>query len=77
LATAGGGIYNDASITISGSTVTQNWTGTTLPSGGGIYNDFGGILTIFESFVTGNSSDDVYNVGRWKHQKSQIGKVDG
>jgi hypothetical protein len=76
-ATAGGGIYNDGAMTLSGSTVTRNSTYTSLPSGGGIYNDFGGSLTVFESVVTGNSPDDVYNVGKWKHQKSQIGKVDG
>jgi len=76
-ATAGGGIYNDGPMTLSGSTVTQNATYTSLPSGGGVYNDYGGTLTVFDSAVTGNSPDDVYNVGKWKHQKSQIGKVDG
>jgi hypothetical protein len=76
-AAAAGGIYNDGAMTLSGSTVTRNSTYTSLPSGGGIYNDFGGSLTVFESVVTGNSPDDVYNVGKWKHQKSQIGKVDG
>jgi hypothetical protein len=75
-ATAGGGIYNDGTMTLSGSTVTQNSTYTTLPSGGGIFNDYGGNLTVYGSVVTGNSPDDVFTVGKWKHQKSTIGKVD-
>jgi hypothetical protein len=76
-AMAGGGVYNDGTMTLGGTTVTKNRTGTSLPSGGGIYNDFGGSLTVFDCVVTGNSPDDVYNVGKWKHQKSTIGKVDG
>ncbi len=41
---AGGGIYNDGTMTLSGSTVIQN-------IGGGIYNDYSGVLTILCSTV--------------------------
>jgi hypothetical protein len=54
---AGGGIYNDGTMTLSGSTVIQN-------IGGGIYNDYSGVLTILCSTVKSNHyGGDLVNHG--------------
>jgi hypothetical protein len=66
----GGGIYNDGTLTLSGSTVTQN-------SGGGIFNDYSGVLTILSSTVKSNHYEpDLYNLGTWSADSSStIGTV--
>ncbi len=61
-------------MTLSGCTVSGNIAGGGYsPSeGGGIYNDYAGNLTILNCLVTGNSPNDVYNLGTWngKHKKN-------
>jgi hypothetical protein len=55
----GGGVYNDGTMTLSGSTVTQN-------TGGGIFNDYSGVLTILSSTVKGNRyGADLVNHGTY------------
>jgi hypothetical protein len=63
----GGAIYNQGTMTLSGCTVSRNFAvdGVFLSEGGGIYNGPAGSLTILNSVVTGNSPNDVYNVGIW------------
>jgi len=56
---AGGGIYNDGTMTLSGSTVTQN-------TGGGIFNDYSAVLTILCSTVKSNHyGGDLVNRGTY------------
>jgi hypothetical protein len=50
----GGGIYNDGTMTLSGSAVTGN----SATSGGGIFNDTQGHLTILSSVVKNNTASD-------------------
>ena len=50
----GGGIYNDGTMTLSGSTVTGN----TASAGGAIFNDTQGNLTILSSVVQNNTASD-------------------
>lgn len=66
----GGGIYNDGALTISGSSVTQN-------SGGGIFNDYSAVLTIFSSTVKSNRYGfDLYNLSAWSaDSNSAIGTI--
>ena len=70
----GGGIYNDGTMTLSGSSVTQN-------SGGDIFNDYSGVLTILSSTVNSNKHyehywADLYNLGAWSADSSStIGTV--
>jgi len=66
----GGGIYNDGTMTLSGSSVTQN-------SGGGIFNDYSGVLTILSSTVKSNHYEpDLYTLGTWSADSSStIGTV--
>jgi hypothetical protein len=74
----GGGIYNDGTMTVSGCTVSGNNAGyytSTSAEGGGIYNGYAGNLTILNSVVTGNSPNDVYNLGTFQKQHSKIGSV--
>src|SRR5262249_36251320 len=55
----GGGIYNNGAMTLSGSTVTQN-------DGGGIFNDYSGVLTILSSYVKSNHyGGDLVNRGTY------------
>jgi hypothetical protein len=57
----GGGISNDGTMTLSGSTVTQNWGG--YGSGGGIFNDQQGHLTIqSKSSITNNHPGDLHTI---------------
>jgi hypothetical protein len=74
---AGGGIYNDGRMTLSGSTVTGN----TAQTGGGIFNDFSGHLTILSSVVKNNQPKkgyDIFNLGWMSISKdSTVGKVYG
>jgi hypothetical protein len=54
----GGGLWNEGTMTLSGSTVTQN----TSVVGGGIYN--AGVMTLSGSTVSGNTSGGgIYNAG--------------
>jgi hypothetical protein len=54
-----GGIFNDASLTLNATTVTQN---TATGPGGGIFNL--GILTVNAgSSITGNTPDQCFNIG--------------
>jgi hypothetical protein len=55
----GGGIYNDGTLTLSGSYVISNYASY---EGGGIYNDYSGKLTILNSVITTNSPNNVYNL---------------
>jgi hypothetical protein len=65
------GIYNGAgNLTISSSTVTGN---TASGEGGGIYNT--GTLAVSYSTVTGNSPNDIYNLGKFQKNHSTIGSV--
>jgi hypothetical protein len=65
------GIYNGAgNLTISSSTVTGN---TAYGEGGGIYN--GGTLAVSYSTLTGNSPDDIYNLGKCQKNHSTIGSL--
>ena len=58
----GGGIYNDGTLTLSGSNVIGNYVSY---KGGGIYNDYSGKLIIQSSSrVESNWYYDLYNVGR-------------
>jgi len=64
----GGGIYNDGTMTLSGSTVTQNsavYTGGYFCHGGGILNGSSGSLTVLSSTVKGNKGGvvDIYSYG--------------
>jgi CSLREA domain-containing protein len=49
----GGGIYNDADLTVTGSTISGN---SAELDGGGIYNDGGGTLTVSGSTISGNTA---------------------
>jgi predicted outer membrane repeat protein len=75
----GGAIYNQGTMTLSGCTVSGNFAVESAynypPEGGGIYNGYAGILTILNSVVTGNSPNDVYNLGTFKQHDSKIGSV--
>jgi predicted outer membrane repeat protein len=75
----GGAIYNQGTMTLSGCTVSGNFAVMSAynypPEGGGIYNGYDGILTILNSVVTGNSPDDVYNLGTFQRKGSKIGSV--
>jgi hypothetical protein len=75
----GGAIYNQGAMTLSGSTVSGNFAVLSAynypPEGGGIYNGYSGILTILNSVVTGNSPNDVYNLGTFQKKDSKIGSV--
>ena len=64
-----GGIYNAGTATVQDSTVSGNDAG----EGGGIYNDFSSMLTLCGSTVTGNTGDDVCNLGNLKLKDSTIG----
>jgi hypothetical protein len=74
----GGAIYNAGTLTLSGSTVTKNSTNGG-GEGGGVFNDYGGILTILSSTVKGNHAPvgiDLYNLGSWSADSSStIGKI--
>jgi hypothetical protein len=75
----GGALYNQGTMTLSGCTVSGNFavmSAYNYPAeGGGIYNGYDGILTILNSDVTGNSPNDVYNLGTFLHHDSKIGSV--
>jgi hypothetical protein len=65
------GIYNGAgNLTVSSSTVTGN---TAYGEGGGIYNK--GTMAVSYSTVTGNSPDDVFNLGKFQKNHNTIGTV--
>jgi hypothetical protein len=65
------GIYNGAgNLTISSSTLTGNRA---YDEGGGIYNK--GTMAVNYSSVTGNTPDDVYNLGKFQKNHSTIGTV--
>ena len=68
----GGGIYNAGAMTLTSCTVTGN---TATFAGGGIDNATNANLTLDHSTVTGNSPDDVYDLGKFQHNHSTIGKV--
>jgi hypothetical protein len=51
----GGGIYNTGTVMLKDSTVTSN---TTSGSGGGIYSEPGGAVTVNDSTITGNTPDN-------------------
>jgi parallel beta-helix repeat protein len=76
--TGGGGIYNDGTLTLSGSTVTQNSAyryGYGSP-GGGILNGSSGSLTILSSTVKNNNGAyDIYSLGYLSIDSSTIGTV--
>jgi hypothetical protein len=71
----GGAIYNQGTMTLSGCNVSGNFavmSAYNYPAeGGGIYNGYNGILTILNSVVTGNSPNDVYNLGTFQTQGSK------
>jgi hypothetical protein len=68
----GGAVYNAGILTLDNSTVTNN----TADSGGGIYNDAGGTLTIHSSKITHNRAWDLYNLGTLTTDKtSNIGAI--
>ena len=68
----GGGILNFGTLSLSGSTVTQN----AATYGGGIFNDTAGILTVLNSSGTHNTGFDLYNLGSWSADShSKIGTV--
>jgi len=53
----GGGIYNNANLTLQNGTIVMNNTaGGTSGSGGGILNDVGGSLTVSDCMISGNSA---------------------
>jgi hypothetical protein len=52
-ASTGGGILNDATLTVSDSTIADN---TVTDRGGGIFNAPGGALTVSDSTITGNTA---------------------
>jgi hypothetical protein len=70
-----GGIYNDGTMTLSGSTVSGN----TAASGGGLFNDAPGKLTILSSVVQTNSAQDgadICSLGSLTISKdSRVGKI--
>ena len=53
-ASHGSGIYNNSTLTIDSSTISNN---NATSNGGGIYNDSQGVLTITSSTISGNSAD--------------------
>ena len=53
----GGGIYNDGTMSITNSVISNNDATDTYAGGGGILNDNSGILTITNSTISGNSAD--------------------
>ncbi len=59
----GGGIYNDGTMTLSGSSVIQN-------TGYGVWNDSNGVLTILNSSVKSNKPGDLYNLGTYSVDSS-------
>ena len=75
----GGAIYNQGTMTLSGCTVSGNTAVLSAynvpPEGGGIYNGYSGNLTILNSVVTGNSPNDVYNLGTLQKGHSKIGSL--
>jgi hypothetical protein len=52
----GGGIYNDATLVVSDSTLSAN-TAAIASFGGGIYNDGSGTVTLANSILSGNTSN--------------------
>jgi hypothetical protein len=57
---SGGGIFSGGgTVTIDTSTISANTTNKSGRGGGGISNDFGGILSIGRSTLSGNSADDL------------------
>jgi hypothetical protein len=74
----GGGISNDGTMTLSGSTLSGNDVPSILDGrGGGIFNDQKGRLTIqSKSSITNNYPYDLYNLGWVKISKdSSVGKT--
>ena len=70
----GGGIDNTGTLTVSQCSLSGNSAG----SSGGIWNDFGATLNVLNhSSITGNTPDDVQNLGRLNQDKSStIGVLD-
>jgi hypothetical protein len=71
----GGGIYNDGTMTLSGSTISGN--AINEGRGGGIFNDQKGHLTIqSKSSIVNNYPYDLYNLGRVSISKdSSVGTI--
>ncbi len=53
----GGGVFNEGTLAIDNSTFSGNSAGNLLAEGGGIYNKFGGTITIIRTTFSENSAD--------------------
>ncbi len=56
-ASDGSGIYNDGTVNITNSTISNNSTNSTFAGGGGVFNNDGGTVNITNSTISNNSAN--------------------